>query len=268
MTEPVVESLIAVVVGNTSIGMGVFDQGARGSAPVPRRAVSVESRQTDFQAISKLLPARSAAWFVASVYEGAADRLRQWAQAHRPQDVVRQLRHDDFPIRIDVRSPERVGADRLAGAVAANALRRSDRSAIVVDAGTAITVNAVSADGRFLGGAILPGRKMAAAALCSKTDLLPLVEVDDGGDPGSAIGRSTTEAIRSGLYWGTIGALHRLIDEMEKSLNSPTELFLTGGGMGELVGGMGANAKFVPDLVLRGIALAAADRQTGDIRHS
>ena len=260
MTEPNVESLIAVVVGNSSIGVGVFEHVDRVQVPQPRQTVSVESSRADFPAISQLLPTGPAAWHVASVYEAAADRLRQWVQSYRPQDVVRQLRHNDFPIRIDVEFPERVGADRLAGAVAANVLRRAGRPAIVVDAGTAITVNAISADGRFLGGAILPGRRMAAAALCSNTDLLPLVEIDDRDVVAQAIGTSTTAAVCSGLYWGTVGALDRLIDEMQKALDSPVDLFLTGGGMADLVGGISADAKFVPDLVLRGVAMAAGNR--------
>ena len=257
MTESDVESLIAVVVGNSSIGVGVFDHVDRVPSPKPRQTLSVESSRTDFHVLSELLPVGPTAWHVASVYEAAADRLGQWVQAYRPHDVVRRLRHGDFPIRIDVEFPERVGADRLAGAVAANVLRGSGRSAIVVDAGTAITVNAISADGKFLGGAILPGRRMAAAALCAHTDLLPLVEIDDHDRVASAIGASTTAAVSSGLYWGTVGALHRLIDEMGKALQRPVDLFLTGGGMVDLVGGMRADAQFVPDLVLRGIAMAA-----------
>jgi type III pantothenate kinase len=266
MTKPDAESLIAVVVGNTSIGLGVFSPGESGPVPAPRRTLSVASHQSDFRVLAPLLPESPAAWHIASVYRAAADRLRAWVSLHRRRDSVRLLRNEDFPIRVDVDVPERVGADRLAGAVAAQALRARDHSAIVVDAGTAITVNAISTDGRFLGGAILPGRQMTATALCASTDLLPMVELGDAEPTAPPIGRSTPEAIRSGLYWGTLGALGRLIDEMRKPLGEPLDLFLTGGGMADLVAGFGADARFVPDLVLRGIALASIDRQTDHIR--
>ncbi len=264
MTKPDGESLIAVVVGNSSIGVGVFDHVDRSQVPKPRSALSTDSRRPDFQALSNLLPAGAGTWRVASVCVEAAERLRQWVKTHRPYDTFLRLRYDDFPIRIDVEFAEQVGADRLAGVVAANALRRADRPAIVVDAGTAITVNAISADGRFLGGAIIPGRTMASAALCANTDLLPTVEIDNHAAP-PAIGTSTAEAIRSGLYWGTVGAVHRLIEEMRKALGPPVDLFLTGGGMVDLAEDMSADAKFVPDLVLRGVAMTALDRQTGQV---
>jgi type III pantothenate kinase len=225
--------------------------------------VSVPSCASDFPAIGTLLSPRPAAWYVASVFEAAANRLEQWVRSQRPGDVVRTLRHDDFPITLEVNAPAHVGVDRLAGAVAANALRHRDRPAIVVDAGTAITVNALSPAGRFLGGAIVPGRQMAATALCEKTALLPLIGVNDDPPAPAAIGKSTAEAIQSGLYWGTIGALQRLIDEMQQVLKPPVDLFVTGGGMGNLVGGLPAAAQFVPDLVLRGIVLAAISRGRG-----
>ncbi len=122
------------------------------------------------------LPAMPLRWFAASVNRTIEAQFSAWIRAHRPQDAYMLLRHDHFPLEIDVRAPDRVGTDRLAAAVAANELRVPQRSAIVVDAGTAVTVDLITSDGVFRGGAILPGIQTAAQALADATDALPLLE--------------------------------------------------------------------------------------------
>ena len=120
-----------------------------------------------------------------------------------------------IPVAVDVDFPEKVGLDRLLSAVAANALRPADRAAIVIDSGTATTVNYVSAAGTFCGGAILPGLEMSAKALHHYTALLPLLPVHElGGDEPIAPGRNTREAIRNGLLWGQVGAIRELVRQL------------------------------------------------------
>ncbi len=120
-----------------------------------------------------------------------------------------------IPVAVDVDFPEKVGLDRLLSAVAANALRPADRAAIVIDSGTATTVNYISADGTFCGGAILPGLEMSAKALHHYTALLPLLPVHElGGDEPIAPGRNTREAIRNGLLWGQVGAIRELVGQL------------------------------------------------------
>ena len=97
-----------------------------------------------------------------------------------------------------------VGIDRLVDAVAVNRLREPGRAAVIVDVGTAITVDLVAADGAFLGGSILPGLAMSARAMHEFTDLLPLVDVSELSEPPPALGTATEEAMRSGLFWGTV----------------------------------------------------------------
>ena len=145
-----------------------------------------------------------------------------------------------IPVSVDVDFPEKVGLDRLLSAVAANALRPVDRAAIVIDSGTATTVNYISADGVFCGGAILPGLEMSAKALHHYTALLPLLPVHElGGDEPIAPGRNTREAIRNGLLWGQVGAIRELLDQLcrQRGHARPSDdetrapwLVLTGGG--------------------------------------
>jgi type III pantothenate kinase len=203
------------------------------------------------------LSCQHAVWRVASVHRGAEQRLRAWVVAQRPGDDYRTFAHEDFALRIEVERPERVGLDRIAAARAANTLRTPGQPAIVIDAGTAITVDALSADGAFLGGAILPGIPLAARSLAAGTDRLPDVAVDPHAPP-SAIGRSTEAAIRSGLYWGTVGAVRELVQRTQHQLGGQAEIFVGGGdGLLLLVAAL-PHARHVPQLVLAGIALACS----------
>ena len=90
--------------------------------------------------------------------------------------------------------------DRLAAAVAANRLHQNC-PAVVVDAGTAITVDSVAVDGVFQGGIIMPGMRMMLRSLATGTDLLPLIEAGFSDAIPDVIGRSTEDAIRSGVFW-------------------------------------------------------------------
>ena len=93
-------------------------------------------------------------------------------------------------------------------------MRPPGRPAVVIDVGTAITVDLVSAEGAFLGGAILPGIAMSARALHEFTDLLPLVDMSELAAPPPALGDSTEAAMRSGLFWGAVGAVRQLIEQL------------------------------------------------------
>ena len=121
--------------------------------------------------------------------------MAAWVRAHRPQDEYRLLTFRDLPLEIRVDHPERVGIDRLAAAVAANALRDTDRPAVVIGAGSALVVNLIAADGAFEGGAILPGFRMGAIAL-SSADLLPEVLFRSSDEPPPVLGKNTEAAIR------------------------------------------------------------------------
>ena len=200
----------------------------------------------------------------------AVDRvLNDW---HRTGLKAPMLIRDrsSIPIDLDVDSPETVGLDRLLNAVAANALRPSIKSAIVVDSGTATTVNYISQSGIFCGGAILPGLEMSAKALHFYTAALPLLPVQDlGGSVPIAPGRNTREAIRNGLFWGQIGAIRELIQQICRRQNltppdfsgeneSPDTpwMILTGGG-GPVLSGQFPGFLALPSLGMHGLVLTA-----------
>lgn len=120
--------------------------------------------------------------------------------------------------------PERVGLDRLADAVGAKA--KYGCPLIIVDMGTATTVNVVDARGRFVGGMIIPGMRTSFDALCEKASQLspiPLVL------PENLIGKNTTECMQSGLLYGYASMIDGLVERVEKELGTCCRVVMTGG---------------------------------------
>ena len=157
-----------------------------------------------------------------------------------------------------VNEPERVGVDRLLAALAAHR-RMAPGAVVVVDFGTAITVDAVDARGTFLGGAIAASAPLQAQALADHAEQLPRVDLDA---PGSSIGRDTREAIRVGVFSGTIHMVRGLMKDMAAELEDPVHFVATGGGASLFAGRVGGFALVEPHLVLLGLADAYAEMQS------
>lgn len=158
-----------------------------------------------------------------------------------------------LPVPVDVEAAQQVGVDRLCSAAAAH--DRTGHACIVVDFGTAITVDLVGDDGVFLGGAILPGLAMQRSALHEGTAALPLVEP---AIPKSPVGRSTEEAIRSGMVYGTVGAVRGLVERFAGQLGTWPQVVATGGDLELLKDECDFCDSLVPDLCLIGVGLAYA----------
>lgn len=159
-------------------------------------------------------------------------------------------------IRLKVKEPRQVGADRILNALAAS--RQGKGAAVVVDFGTATTFDCVSARGDYLGGAILPGPRMAARALAEGTAKLPEVTIRR---PRRAIGRTTVECIESGVYFGYLGMIEKLLTltlkEMRRDGHGPRIRVLATGGLSALFArDMPRGAVVVPDLTLHGLRIA------------
>lgn len=128
---------------------------------------------------------------------------------------------------LDVDEPEAVGHDRIANAYGALA-RFPLNDCIVVDVGTAITVDFIVKEGRYLGGMIYAGAGLCAKALADYTDKLPLVALKK---PDSALAKTTEAHLQAGIYYGQLGAIERMIDEIKISALSPSsvKVIATGG---------------------------------------
>jgi type III pantothenate kinase len=223
--------LVAVDIGNSTIQIGLFPASCTPtdrSLPPPQRVIELGDQQS-LDALVQWLPSEPCCWRIASVQRESLARLKEWIGSHRTDDESKHLQHGDLPLKILVDEPEKVGMDRLLAAVGANQIRDPARAAVIVDAGSAITVDLVRATGEFEGGVILAGFQMSADALAKGTDLLPQVGFSPRADPPSLIGKSTVEAIRSGLFWGNVGAIRFLISQVSETLDHPPDLIVTGG---------------------------------------
>jgi type III pantothenate kinase len=249
--------LLAVDIGNSRTKMGLFTKMA-GPLPVPDRTLALDSQWHPGKLAAWLDgPATRFRWRIASVNRAATARLLEWL-AEQAAENIRVLTVADYPLAVEVDEPEQVGMDRLANALGAGGLRAPDRSAIVVDLGSAITVDLVSQRGAFSGGAILPGIAMSAQALHQFTDLLPLEPMSELADPPDPLGKTTLGCLRAGLYWGAIGAVRELVGRLNESAARP-QLFVTGGAGAAAASLLrdadGRPAELVPHLTLSGVAL-------------
>jgi type III pantothenate kinase len=137
-------------------------------------------------------------------------------------------------------------------------VRPTGEPVIIVDSGTATTVDLVGADGVFAGGAILAGFELSALALHRYTALLPLVPPSDlkGTDP-APVGKNTRDAIRSGLFWGHIGAVKELVARLGQSQATVPQVILTGGAAALLAPHLPGRVRSESNLPLKGLAIVA-----------
>jgi type III pantothenate kinase len=157
-------------------------------------------------------------------------------------------------LKIRYRNPTEVGADRVANAIAARQLRPG-RDVIVVDCGTATTLDVVTEAGDYLGGAILPGVGLSAEMLSARTAKLPAVEITR---PGQVLGRTSVESIQSGLYHGQAGAIRNLLALLAvEAFAGRTPHIIGTGGFARMFEPEGLFHEIVPELVLLGLKQAA-----------
>lgn len=252
--------LIAVDVGNHRIKCGRYAEELGPGLPEPDDTLAIAASNSDLDRLSGLLAPvsrRSLSWWIGSVSRPSAGRLLDWLRSRRPGDTITLVAAGDLALRVALERPDMVGIDRLLDALAANQLRCPERDAVVIDVGSAITVDLVSKDGVFRGGSILPGIAMSARALHEFTDLLPLIDMSELDEPPPALGNNTVAAMRSGLFWGALGAIRQVISELTGAKADQTDVFLTGGAGPAVAKLLGPSARHVPHLTLAGIALAA-----------
>ena len=269
MNPLILHHRLAIDVGNTRVKLGLFacpSSRLRGELPTCVERTTLLSGEPLSWGMLAQWQSAATDWLppviAGSNPNGVEQLIADWPSSLGPQPRV-IANTDDCPLAIRVDEPRRVGIDRLLNAVAVNELRRADRPAVIVDSGTATTVDVVSSDGAFEGGAILPGLALSAKALHEYTALLPLVSVPELGQATpEPLGRNTRAAIRSGLFWGQLGAVKELID---RQVGTDADLFVTGGG-GALIASHLPHARFEPHLPLQGLVLLAGRWPIADSR--
>ena len=253
-------TILAVSVGNTRIQLG--------------RIIDGEVKECVFfehAAISKVIDQLSSWWtaleddanrsvMLASVHADRADELRSLIADQFGAEVYEIEKDVPVPIGRDLEPETIVGVDRLLDAAAA--WDQLKQACVIIDAGSAITVDFVDGEGVFHGGAILPGVQMQISAMAKGTSLLG--EVEFRPPEGDAFGRSTSEAMLRGVYHGIRGGVWRVIETYAEAYGAYPLVLATGGDADMLFKDDELITRIVPDLAIRGIAVAAQHATTPD----
>ncbi|GIX05460.1 MAG: hypothetical protein KatS3mg114_1329 [Planctomycetaceae bacterium] len=259
---------LAIDVGNTRIKYGWYRHGERRGQAWPECCDFLATPLDAYVPVDRLLQGRSAAiqpCLLAGSNPNVIERVaEEWFRATHQAPWLLADRHR-LPLTIAVEAPQRVGWDRLLNAVAARQLY-PQQSVIVIDSGTATTVDAISAEGAFLGGAILPGLALGGRALHEYTSLLPQLSLHElAAECPAAVGKNTHQALHSGLFWGQVGAIRELVTRQCQELGWPVpeptdpgspRLLLSGGGSAGLAPHL-PPADYIPSLALQGLVLLA-----------
>ena len=245
--------LIALDIGNSSINigyfteMGLFVQKMTTSPLLSSSQYSLLfSRYMEEKKIDKR-PEGSIISSVVSDYTMVFMKALKTLTSSEPLVVRWTLKTG---LEFAIPNPEGLGSDRIANAVAAYESYKSPVAA--VDFGTASTVTVVNRDARYIGGVILPGIRLMNASLAKGTSQLQEVPLKP---PASALGGDTAQCIQSGLFYGTAGAVERILCEIEKENGFKLNVVVSG-GFGELISGfLQRKHDLRPHLTLEGLRL-------------
>jgi type III pantothenate kinase len=251
--------LLAIDVGNTNIVLGVFE----GDAVVQSwRLLTLRERTADEVGLmvvglfghSKIEVSRVDAVVMASVVPPLTPIMRSMVKRYFGKDplVVDPTSNAGMPILYE--RPAEVGADRIANAVAGyeNFGRSRKEPLIIADLGTATTFDVVTGEGEYLGGVICPGPQIAADALFQRAARLPRVDVRK---PKTVVGRNTTGAIESGLFWGYLGMVEGLMARIRQELGGTAIGIATGGLAPLVVPETTVFESIEPDITLKGLKI-------------
>ena len=221
--------LLAIDVGNTQTHLGMFrdDELVEHWRFATMRFATADELATVIASLLDLRDLRLRevdAVIVSSVVPPLAHEYEQFLQRYLEGKgaLVGPWLKTGMPIRID--TPQELGADRLANAVAA--YDRVGAACIAVDFGTAINYDVVSSAGEYLGGVISPGIEISLEALAARAARLPRVDIEP---PRHAIGRSTQEAIQSGVVYGFAGQVDGILGRLREELGEEATAIATGG---------------------------------------
>lgn len=159
----------------------------------------------------------------------------------------------DIGIAVKIVNPKEVGADRLVNAVAGHDLYGGP--IIMVDFGTATTFDIVAADGAYLGGVISPGINLSLSALHQAAAKLPRIAVEAPAEGQPVTGRTTLEAMQSGIFWGYIGLVEGIVSRLKNEHSNDMKVIATGGLATIFSDHTDAIDEVVVDLTLHGLSL-------------
>ena len=247
--------LLAINANNTNVKFSVYD----GAKAVGDWRIKTEAGRTADQyvvwlnqlMIMKGLSLKSIdAAIIATVVPQSLFHLNLLCETHlgtKPLVVGDPSVKLGIEVKMDI-PMSTVGADRLANAVGGH--HTYQKPLIVVDFGTATTFDVVDQDGNYIGGAIAPGIVLSVEILHSATAMLPRIVVER---PARVIGKSTTEAMQSGIFWGYVGLVEGMVRRISDEFGGPLDVVATGGLAPLFHGQTPVITHLDPDITMRGL---------------
>lgn len=247
--------LLTVDVGNTNIVIGVFDN--EELCATWYIATDVHKTSDEYAVLlvnlfknNKLTMSDIDGMIISCVAPPLVDVFEDLCNRHLKTELLIVGPGIKTGVRINMDNPREVGADRVVNAVAAHHLYEG--LLIVIDFGTATTLDVISEDGDYLGGAIAPGIGIASEALFEHTAKLPRVELHR---PSHAIGKNTVTAMQSGLIFGYVGLIEGIVARMQIELDAKAHVIATGGLADVIAKETELIDDVVPGLTLLGLRL-------------
>lgn len=253
---------LAIDIGNTNIHIGIFEDDVLHSSYSVKSEFPRPLLENLENTLNPATLAKPQAVVLSSVNPKVEVFVIEYIQKHffvNPQFIGKDI---PIPMAVLTDQPDRVGVDRLVNALAA--FERTKSWTIVVDAGTAITVDVINDGGAFMGGIIAPGMGISSKALHHYTALLPEIPVNK---PKTILGKNTEGAINSGIYWGTVGMVSRLISMLCDELKCQPAIIATGGDAQLLAQEIPKITCVIPCLTLEGIKIAYKKNLPSNLRN-
>jgi type III pantothenate kinase len=211
--------------------------------------------------VSQFSASRNEHWLISCVQRTALEELNRSLVKHGFRDMTKVVVHSDLSMKLDVDEPAKTGIDRLLAAWAAYdctyAQNQPNGPIIVIQAGTAVTVDFVNSEGVFCGGAIMPGLGLSLQLLAAGTDQLPWLGNHFVDILPELPGKNTVQAISAGVNAALVGGASHLVQRYrDQSPNGPNvKVVVTGGDGSLLLPHIVKPAEFVEHLVLRGLCM-------------
>jgi type III pantothenate kinase len=241
---------VVIDVGNTRIKWGRCSD----SAVVATASLALDDPASWQRQCADWRLGRGSRFVVTGVHPDRRDQLADFLRG--PGGEVRLVTEArELPLVVRLERPDLVGIDRLLNAVAANSRRETGRGAVVIDAGSAVTVDWLTEEGAFAGGVIFPGVRLMTLALHEHTALLPLIEAPR--ELPELPGTSTRQAMAAGVAWAAAGGVRLVVERYRLQSFVPPHAFLTGGDGPLLQDALGTSIEPWLDMTLEGIRLTA-----------
>lgn len=244
-------NFLGINIGNTRTKVGAFVDG-QVKKTLSSRSPDLEATDANIDQALRLIGSESdRCVMVASVEPETEQRVLELLTQRMGGDQVYRVEHDvDVPIGRQLDPESIVGVDRLLNAAAVYDVLK--QACVVVDAGTAITVDLVDGAGTFHGGAITPGAQMMLDSLHRGTALLPELKLIKPDEP---VGHNTAQAMLTGVYYGVRGMVRELTEQYAQEVGVFPVVVATGGDAEVLFEDYDLVERVVPDLTMMGMAV-------------